>query len=230
MRPRTICRRLAAPCAVLALCAGPICSGAKVSRASSNIRYFVGTVAAAQDPPSQTPGDPASTPQIATGTPGRVHKVKVWTNEELISTRTPADLYIFQKEAQTAADQEAAYANLVSCFAPPQAQGDADETQKEIDATLQEIRDSEDAVNQSRRALRSAPESLKLRNQMELSQRNAELNHAREKLWKLQEHLQEVQKSSATPAAPDTTNPDAGPAPGPSQNPAPAEPTPDEAK
>jgi hypothetical protein len=62
---------------------------------------------------------------------------------------------------------------------------------------MESIRDSEQAVAQARRALVAAPENLKLRNQMELAQRTAELNHAREQLWKLQEHLQEIEKSQA---------------------------------
>jgi hypothetical protein len=130
------------------------------------------------------------------------HKVKVWTNEELIATRTPADVYIFQKEEQAAALEMEGFNNIASCFAFGQPEGNAEETQKEIDATLQSIRDSEEAVNQSRKALSTGPEDLKLRNQLELAQRMSELNHAREHLWTLQEHLREVEKSPAEPATP----------------------------
>jgi hypothetical protein len=130
------------------------------------------------------------------------HKVKVWTNEELIATRTPADLYVFQKEEQAAALEMEGFNNIAACFAFGQPAGNAEETQKEIDATLQSIRDSEEAVNQSRKALSTGPEDLKLRNQLELAQRMSELNHAREHLWTLQEHLREVEKPPAEPAAP----------------------------
>jgi hypothetical protein len=125
------------------------------------------------------------------------HKGKVWTNEDLIATRTPADIYIFQREEQAAAEQDAAFSSIASCFAFGQAEGNAEETQKEIDATLQSISDSEDAVAQSRKALRTSPDNLRLRNQMELAQHTAELNHARERLWKLQEHLQEIENRPA---------------------------------
>ena len=130
------------------------------------------------------------------------HKVKVWTNEELIATRTPADVYIFQKEEQAATLEMEGFNNIAACFAFGQPEGNAEETQKEIDATLQSIRDSEEAVNQSRKALSTGPEDLKLRNQLELAQRMSELNHAREHLWTLQEHLREVEKSPAEPATP----------------------------
>jgi len=145
-----------------------------------------------QTPPDSSSQNPASP----------THKVKVWTNEELIATRTPADLYIFQKEEQAAALEMEGFNNIAACFAFGQPEGNAEETQKEIDATLQSIRDSEEAVNQSRKALSTGPEDLKLRNQLELAQRMSELNHAREHLWTLQEHLREVEKSPAEPATP----------------------------
>jgi hypothetical protein len=145
----------------------------------------------------QTPPDSSSQNSVSPA-----HKVKVWTNEELIATRTPADLYIFQKEEQAAALEMEGFNNVASCFAFGQTEGNAEETQKEIDATLQSIHDSEQAVNQSRKALSTGPEDLKLRNQLELAQRMSELNHAREHLWTLQEHLREVEKSTAEPAAP----------------------------
>jgi hypothetical protein len=142
---------------------------------------------------------PQGSPPQSSASP--THKVKVWTNEELIATRTPADVYIFQKEEQAAALEMEGFNNVASCFAFGQPEGNAEETQKEIDATLQSIRDSEEAVNQSRKALSTGPEDLKLRNQLELAQRMSELNHAREHLWTLQEHLREVEKPPAEPAA-----------------------------
>jgi hypothetical protein len=157
----------------------------------------------------QTPSTPA--PQSSRPA---AHKVKVWTNEELISTRTPADNYVFQKEAQAVEARDAAFNNIISCFAFRQAEGNTEETQKEIDATLQSISDSEDAVAQTRKALRAAPDNLRLRNQMELAQRTSELNQARERLWKLQQHLQELGAQPAAPniaTAPNATAPSAGP-------------------
>jgi hypothetical protein len=130
------------------------------------------------------------------------HKVKIWTTEELIATRTPADLYIFEKEAQAAALEVEGFKNLASCFAFDRPEGNAEETQKEINATLQSIRDTEDSVAQSRRTLNQGPDNLKLRNQLELAQRMSELNHARERLWSLQEHLRELEKPPAESVAP----------------------------
>ena len=179
---------------VLPVCTGSACCAPNV-RAPKVLPLAVVSITSAM----QEQAPPSSSSQ--TGAPA-THKVKIWTNEELIATRTPADLYIFQKEAQAAALEMEGFNNLASCFAFGQPEGNAEETQKEIDATLQSIRDSEEAVAQSRRALSRGPDNLKLRNQMELAQRMSELNHAREHLWKLQEHLRELEKAPSESAAP----------------------------
>jgi hypothetical protein len=201
MRDRKFLRGVAVCSVVLAVAFLPICKGATCCASNArtaNIRplaaAFIMSAAQEQSPPSPSP----------VNSPAATHKVKVWTNDELIATRTPADVYIFQKEEQAAALVVEGFNQIASCFAFGQAEGNAEETQRAIDTTIQSIRDSEEAVVQARRALGTAPDNLKLRNQMELSQRTAELNHAREQLWKLQEHLQELQKSpaqeTATPA------------------------------
>jgi hypothetical protein len=181
----------------------PICRGAASCAANtqpSSIRQFATALIAAtqeQAPTSPSPLNP----------PAAKHKVKVWTNEELLATRTPADIYIFQKEEQAAALIAEGFNEIASCFAFGQPEGNTEETQRAIDATMATIRDSEEAVVQARRAVSTAPDHLKLRDQMELAQRTAELNHAREQLWKLQEHLQELGQSATqvrdlSPASP----------------------------
>ena len=200
MRKQKFLMRAALTSAVLAAPYVPLCKGTACSGADAPTSKPTQLTAAIIVPTAQEP---------STGNPSQVnptfptHKVKVWTNEELIATRTPADIYIFEKESQAAAQEMEAFSNLASCFAFGEPKGNTDETQKEIDATLQSIRDSEAAVAQSRKALSTAPENLKLRNQLELSQRMSELNHARERLWTLQEHLQDLQKS---PSPPSSTN------------------------
>ncbi len=177
----------------------PVCRGSACCTPSARAPKVLPLAVVSITSAIQEPAPPNSSPQ--TGGP-TTHKVKVWTNEELIATRTPADLYTFQKEAEAAALEMEGFNNLASCFAFGQPEGNADETQKEIDATLQSIRDSEDAVVQSRRALSKGPDNLKLRNQMELAQRMSELNQARERLWKLQEHLRELEKAPSETVTP----------------------------
>jgi hypothetical protein len=177
---------LAAP--FLPICGGAACCAANTQ--SSNIPQFAASLIVPtqeQAPTSPSPLNP----------PAATHKVKVWTDEELIATRTPADVYIFQKEEQAAALVVEGFNEIASCFAFGQPEGNTEEAQRAIDATMASIRDSEEAVVQAQRAVSSAPDNLKLRDQMELAQRTAELNHAREQLWKLQEHLQELGKPQA---------------------------------
>jgi len=204
MRKRKFRMSAPLPCAALAMLFLPVCRGAACCTSNAHTSA-VSLSAALVSPAAQEPARNPS--RVNPSFPA--HRVKVWTNEDLIATRTAADTYVFEKEAQAAALEEEAFSRIASCFAFGQPEGNTDETQKEIDALLLSIRDSEQAVAQSRRALNTAPENLKLRNQMELAQRVAELNHAREQLWNLQEHLREltdhappsnVVHSSATPA------------------------------
>lgn len=134
------------------------------------------------------------------------HKIKVWTNEDLIALRTPADIYILEKEAQ-AADSEAKA--LMACFAWALPAGTMEETQKAIQHLLQSIHDSEDAIAQVRKELDEAPESLRARNQKELERREAELEASREQLNALQEHLHDLAKQPAgkNPIVPATLAP-----------------------
>src|SRR5580704_13438850 len=188
MRKRKFLMGAALPGAALTMLILPVCRGAAcctpkaLTSAVSGSAALVSRAAQERAPGNRSPANPSFP----------AHKAKVWTNEDLIATRTPADIYVFEKEAQAAALEEKAFSRIASCFAFGQPEGNAEQTQKEIDALLLSIGDSEQAVAQSRRALPTAPENLKLRDQMELARRVAELNHAREQLWTLQEHLREL--------------------------------------
>jgi len=145
-----------------------------------------------------------------------------------VTLRTPADLYILEKEAKAAAEDAKA---LMSCFAPGPADAEVEDTQKQIDAASQSIRDAEAGVAQARKDLEAAaPESLKARNRNELERRTLELDAYRDQLKLLQQRLQKlnVPPSAAPPSAtppPSPENP-AGPslpgAPQPSATPRPS--------
>jgi hypothetical protein len=131
------------------------------------------------------------------------HTIKIWTNDELISSRTPADRYIFAKEEKAAADQAAAFQSLTSCFAPEHREPTLEETQQAIADTTQSIREGEDGLAQAKRQVAEDPENLRTRDQAELNRRTAELNQLLEHLHVLQARLQESTPSAvAPPAAP----------------------------
>jgi hypothetical protein len=151
-----------------------------------------------QQPPSSEPQQAALPPQP--------HKIKIWTNDDIVTLRTPADIYILEKEAKAAADEAQ---TLMSCFAPGPADAKVEDTQKEIDAASQSIRDAEAAVTQARKALDAAPETLKARNRTELERRTLELDAYRDQLKFLQQRLQKLnaQPFGETPAVPPTEPP-----------------------
>jgi hypothetical protein len=134
-----------------------------------------------------------------------VHKVRVWTNEDLIETRTPTDRYIFAKEDKAAEDQVAEFQAIASCFAPGnQPELTLEQAQKEIAETTQSISDAEDAVEQAKRQVTEDPASLRTRDQVELNRRTAELNRLLEHLHALQVRAQEAGSQSTT--APTTSS------------------------
>ena len=151
----------------------------------------------------------ASTPQQLSEQqtpPSRPHRIKIWTNDDLIALRTPEDIYILAKEAKAAAAEEAKA--LMACFAWNQTEATIEETQKALEDTLQSIRDSEDAVAQVRKQLEDSPENLRARNQKELERRTTELQASREQLSVLQQRLRELTKEPAeNPAEPTTVPP-----------------------
>jgi ATP-dependent Lon protease len=162
---------------------------------------------AAFNPPARaaaTASMPQQQPPEQKAPPSQPGKVKIWTNDDLIALRTPADIYILEKEAQAAAVE---MQDVMACFAWNQTESTIEETQKAIQDTLESIRDSEDAVAQIRKQLDDAPENLKARNQKELERRTTELETSREQLKVLQQRLRELTKqptgenpvASATP-------------------------------
>lgn len=129
-----------------------------------------------------------------------VHQIKVWTNEDLLETRTPADRYIFSKEEKAAADQAAQFQSLISCFAPDHHEPTPEEIQKDISDTTKSIAEAEDSVGQARRQVEEDPENLRTRDQSELNRRTAELNRLLEHLHALQMRLQESSPQAISPA------------------------------
>src|ERR1700722_3302129 len=110
---------------------------------------FVAKPAQAASPPTRVISSheqqPAGEPTSQT-TNRPTHTIKIWTNDELISSRTPADRYIFAKEEKAAADRVAAFQSLASCFAPEHHEPTMEQTRKAIADTTQSIIEAEDGL------------------------------------------------------------------------------------
>jgi chromosome segregation ATPase len=157
---------------------------------------------------------PADNVHAATNASRPPHQVKIWTNEDLIETRTPMDRYIFDKEEKAASDRAAEFLSITSCFAPGNHEPTAEETQKDIADTTKAIDEAEEGVRQSRRQIAEDPENLRTRDQAELNRRSSDLNRLLEHLHQLQARIQETAPQTSSPASPEAT-----PAPSPAPQP-----------
>jgi hypothetical protein len=168
--------------------------------AATLIIFIWARTAYSQDAAAPSPSPLHSAQQVIL----HAHSAKIWTNDDVVALRTGMDIYILEKEARAAAEEAFAYQRVLACFAFDQPGGTRQETELEIKSTGQAIDDSQQAVTQARLQLANSPETLRLRNQLELNRRTAELNELRAKLAALQKHLRELDATNApkTPTAP----------------------------
>jgi hypothetical protein len=124
---------------------------------------------------------------------------RVWTNDDLESSRSPIDQYLLDKEAREteAAAQAAADAALSSQVPsdvkmPPT----ADETQRAIDDTTQDINDQTDALDRLNKELESAPAQQKAGIQREIDRHTSGVHTSQQELKALQDHLKQLNSKS----------------------------------
>ncbi|MFI5059532.1 MAG: hypothetical protein ACHQLQ_15275 [Candidatus Acidiferrales bacterium] len=124
---------------------------------------------------------------------------KVWTNDDLESSRSPMDQYFLDKEVREAeaAAQAAADAALSSQLPldvkmPPT----ADETQRAIDDTTQDINDQNDALDRLNKEFASAPDEQKAGIQREIDRHTAGVQTSQQELKALQDHLKQLNSKS----------------------------------
>lgn len=147
---------------------------------------------------------------------------KVWTNDEVVSLRTPADDYQVEKEAKEAADAKAAAkeaairAALKSEKEPPpdiKLPATPEETEKMLKDTQDDIQEEMVILDKLRKELLDAPTEQQVDKQNEIDRLTASLRPLRRDAKALQDHLQTLRgKSQAEnlpppPAAPPTPPP-----------------------
>ena len=157
----------------------------------------------------QQPSPPERSSQAQPPPP--VAKTKrVWTNEDVISLRTPADIYQEEKEAREAkaaaaqaAAKEAAEAKPVKEAGPAiELPSTVEETLKLIKAKQDQIDDEQSALERLLKELPNTPEDQKTAIQMEVHRVTADLPKVRQELKILQTHLEKLTKTQLKEAAP----------------------------
>jgi hypothetical protein len=158
-----------------------------------------------QQPPPPPPQNSEPTSQPAPLPDAPVGKQRrVWTNDDVVQLRTPADNYLVEKEAREAAEAEA----RAKSAAQPQGAKEApleiklpssiEETQLLLKNKEQDISDDQAALVSLNTELTNLSDEAKKAKQKEIGIVAAELDRARNELKALQEHLVELHKPPAS--------------------------------
>ncbi len=172
-------------------------------------------------PPSPTP-PPSSQPAVSDPKPPvgelPVKRRKVWTNDEVVVLRTPADSYQVDKEAKQAADaeaaaKEAAYKAVKKSEKEPlldiKLPATPEETQKMLKSTQDDIQEETIILNKLLKELLDAPPEEQAEKQKEINRITASLETLRRNVKALQDHLQSFSEK------PQVENPPVAPQPPP---------------
>jgi predicted component of viral defense system (DUF524 family) len=168
-------------------------------------------------PPAPAQNPQSSAPQASASDAPVAKQRKVWTNDDVVQLRTPADNYLAEKEAREAAKAEAA----AKSAAHPKTSGEApaetplptsmEETQLLIKNKEQDISDDQAVLTTLNQELADVPEEQKKAKQKQIEIVAAELDRARNELKALQDHLvalhkQPASESTAAPPPPPPPN------------------------
>ncbi len=162
-----------------------------------------------QQQSAQQSAIPATSPQ------SEPKRRKVWTNEDVISLRTPADVYLADKAAQEtaaaeAASKEAAEAKLVKVAGPTEKlPATVAETHKLIAAKQNQIVNDQEALDRYTAELPNEPPEHKDRMQSEIERITSDLPKERLELQVLKDHLDSLNKAQLKegPIAPSSPPP-----------------------
>lgn len=176
--------------------------------------------AAQQPPPPASSQQTAPSSQPAAAGQPDAKKRKVWTNEDLVALRTPADIYILEKEAREAAEAEAAEkeaalreAAKAEASAAPEAKLPAtqEETETLISNKQGDLDEETAALAKLKTELPNTPAEQQPDKQKEIDRLSADTEALQRDLKALQEHLKTFapkseEQTSPPPAAPPQIN------------------------
>ena len=164
----------------------------------------------ASPPPPPPQNSQPSSQQMSPAEQPASKQRKVWTNDDLIALRSPMDIYLMQKEAQEAADAEAAaekaaIAEQIKEAGPAMTlPSTAEETQRLIETKQDQIKDFQDGMDRLNKDLPDAPPDRKPEIQKQIETLKGYLQKAQLEVSILRDHLQDLAKTlpSETPPAP----------------------------
>ncbi len=165
-------------------------------------------------PPQSTQPEPQQSSQSQQPTP---KPRKIWTNEDVVLLRTPADVYQAEKEAREVAEaeteaKEASHARLIKdAGSTIKVPATVEEAQRMIKAKEGQISDAESGIERMNNELPSTPEDQKAAVQKEIDRVTADLQKNRVELGVLQNHLQKLHKTPATQSSPAPPQPPSPP-------------------
>jgi MFS superfamily sulfate permease-like transporter len=125
---------------------------------------------------------------------------RVWTNDDLESSRTPMDQYLVDKEAREAADAAQASADAIAsekAMAELKTPATVEETQRAIQDTRQDINDQTDALDRLNKELASAPDVQKAGIQREIERHTTSVQTSQQELKALQDHVKQLNSKSS---------------------------------
>jgi len=153
-----------------------------------------------QNPPPSTPANaPALGSRLANSEQPAVKRHKVWTNDDVILLRTPADIYLMEKEEEEAAEAAAAAKEAVTQAAAETAKQSridiklpdtVEESQQMIKDTENGIQEGTAVLDKMREELLNAPEEQRPEKQKEIDRVTADVETLRGNLKVLRDHVQ----------------------------------------
>jgi len=153
-------------------------------------------------PPPPAQNEQPALPETPLPDLSLIKRRKIWTNDDVISLRTPADEYRAEKEAREAAEAKAAARSAAQPKSSKEATPEGkfpttiEETQLLIKNKEQDISDDQASLVGLNTELANVPDEQKKAKQREIEIVAAELDRARNELKALQDHLVDLHKAS----------------------------------
>jgi hypothetical protein len=161
--------------------------------------------AGAQEPPAPPPvaAQESQESQLPVTThdplPPPAKVKKVLTNDDLVSSRSPIDQYLLDKEASEAAASAQAIADELAsqqALAGIKMPATVEETRRAIRDAHQDINDEKDAIDRLNKEFETAPDVQKAGIQRELNRHATGVQTSQQELRALQDHLKQLNSGS----------------------------------